>query len=322
MRVSVVVPTYRRPDLLGRCLAALVAQEFDPEGFEILVVDDAASEETRRQVEGIASGSRPALRYLPADGGRRGPAAARNLGWRRARGEIVAFTDDDCIPDPRWLAAGLGAFGRPGVAAASCRVVVPLPDDPTDYERDVAGLETAEFVTANCFCRRSALAEVGGFDERFTAAWREDSDLHFAVLERGWEIVRADDAIVVHPVRPASWGVSLRQQRKSLFNALLFKKHPDLYRRRIRAHPPWDYYAIVGALGLMLAGAIGGSAGLALVGGVSWALLTGLFCRRRLRGTSRDPRHVSEMVVTSALIPPLSVFWRLYGAWKFRVVFF
>jgi glycosyltransferase involved in cell wall biosynthesis len=322
MRASVVVPTFRRPDALGRCLRALLAQEFDPAGFEILVADDAASEATRRQVEDLAGSSRPSLRHLPVTGARHGPAAARNRGWRAARGEIIAFTDDDCIPDPRWLAEGVGALERREAAAATGRVVVPLPDDPTDYERDAAGLAVAEFVTANCFCRRSVLEAVGGFDERFQAAWREDSDLHFAILERGWPIAQADTAIVVHPVRPAPWGVSLRQQRKSLFNALLFKKHPDLYRRRIRSQPPWDYYATIGSLAVAAGGLLAGSRGLAFAGGVAWVLLTGRLCRRRLRGTSRDPRHVAEMALTSALIPPLSVFWRLYGALKFRVVFF
>src|SRR5437763_123866 len=100
IRASVVVPTYRRPDLLGRCLAALSAQDFDPSRYEILVADDAASGDTRRQVEEFAAGlGRPAVRYLAVTG-RHGPAAARNVGWLAARGEVVAFTDDDCLPDP------------------------------------------------------------------------------------------------------------------------------------------------------------------------------------------------------------------------------
>ena len=78
-------------------------------------------------------------------------------------------------------------------------------------------------------------------DERFSAAWREDSDLHFTLLLHGGQIDRVPSALVVHPVRPARWGVSLNQQRKSLFNALLYKKHPRLYRQRIRPWPPWDY---------------------------------------------------------------------------------
>src|SRR5690606_10619854 len=104
---------------------------------------------------------------------------------------------------------------------------------------------TAEFVTANCFVRRTVLEAVGGFDERFRAAWREDSDLHFVMLERGLKLMKVPAAVVVHPVRPARWGVCLRIQRKSQYDALLYKKHPELYRRRIGPNRPRDYYAIV-----------------------------------------------------------------------------
>jgi hypothetical protein len=198
---------------------------------------------------------------------------------------------------------------------------MPLPQQPTDYERNEAGLESAEFVTANCFVRRDVLEAVGGFDERFTAAWREDSDLHFTLLERGYIVVRAPDAVVVHPVRPAPWGVSLRQQRKSQFNALLYKKHPALYRERIQPSPPWRFYAGTAALVVAL-GSVLGESHTALVGALAtWLILTASFAWRRLRGTSWRPSHVAEMIVTSALIPPLSVFWRLCGAVRFGTLF-
>ncbi|HEX7127419.1 MAG TPA: glycosyltransferase, partial [Thermodesulfobacteriota bacterium] len=216
-RVSVVVPTYRRPDLLDRCLAALDTQTLDPGAYEVLVVDDADAAGTRRQVEAFAARARPAVRYL-AVSGRHGPAVARNVGWRAARGAIVAFTDDDTVADPRWLAAGLAAFVD-GVAGVAGRVAVPLPATPTDYERDAAGLEIGQFVTANCFYRRDALAAVDGFDERFEAAWREDSDLWFSLEAAGARLERCDAALVLHPVRPARFGVSLGQQRKAQFNA-------------------------------------------------------------------------------------------------------
>lgn len=319
MLVSVVVPTYRRPDLLERCLAALATQEFDPSAFEVIVADDAANESTRRQVEGWAGRSPILIRYTALTTAH-GPAAARNAGWREARGEIIAFTDDDCIPAPRWLAEGVAAFAG-GTAAVVGRVVVPIPERPTDYERDTAGLERAEFVTANCFVRRDVLADIGGFDVRYATAWREDSDLHFSLLKRGDPIRRAPGAIVVHPARPARWGISLWQQRKSLYNALLFKKSPRLYRVRIQSSPPWNYYAIAMSIAVMFFAAIRGRPGLAMVAAGIWAVLTAEFCARRLNRNSLAPRHVAEMVVTSALIPPLSVFWRIYGALKFRVFF-
>ncbi|WP_435018228.1 glycosyltransferase family 2 protein [Tundrisphaera sp. TA3] len=314
-RISVVVPTCRRPDLMARCLDALAAQSLDRSDFEVIVVDDAGEEPTRRLVEGQGA------LYLATPGGPLGPASARNLGWRHASAPMIAFTDDDCLPDPAWLAEGLAALGHDEVAATG-RVVVPIPEAPTDYERDAAGLAGAEFVTANLFCRRGALEAVGGFDERFAVAWREDSDLHFALIGRGGRIARAPLAVVVHPVRPARWGVSLGQQRKSLFDALLFRKHPALYRLKIRPGPPWDYYATVASAGLALLGLALGSRALALAAAGLWAGLTARFCLARLRWTTRRPGHVAEMVATSAAIPFLSVFWRLYGAWKFRARFF
>ena len=235
---------------------------------------------------------------------------------------MIAFTDDDTVPDPGWLTAGAGAFERdPSLAAVTGRVVVPLPPQPTDYERNEFGLEGAEFVTANCFCRREALEAVGGFDERFPAAWREDSDLHFSLLEQGAKVVKAPAAVVVHPVRPAAWGVSLRQQKKSQYDALLYKKHPHWYRRRIRAWPPLDYYGVLLAVLVGVGAAFLGMPRLALAAAVAWAALTGRFAARRLRGTSHAPRHVAEMLFTSVLIPPLSVFWRVYGAARYRVPF-
>ncbi|HEU5098681.1 MAG TPA: glycosyltransferase [Roseiflexaceae bacterium] len=282
-----------------------------PSRFPKTSFDSARAIEVERQG--------PRVRYVPVAGAH-GPAAARNAGWRAARGAIVAFTDDDCIPDSGWVRAMAGALAG-GAAAAAGRIVVPLADRPTDYERDAAGLMRAEFATANCCCRRDVLAAVGGFDERFTDAWREDSDLQFTLLRRGCNLIPAPAAVIVHPVRPAAWGVSLRQQRKSMFNALLYKKHPRLYQRHIQPQPPWHYYRIAGALFGMLIALVLRRRRLTLCGASIWLLLTSRFCARRLRGTSHAPGHIAEMMVTSALLPALSIFWRLRGALRYRVLF-
>jgi glycosyltransferase involved in cell wall biosynthesis len=326
--VSVVVPTFKRPELLQRCVAALLAQNFEPSTYEIIIADDAASGETQRLVECWAERGRRygvIVRYVAVTG-RHGPAAARNAGWRAARGSIIAFTDDDCVPTQNWLHAGVSAFTN-GVVGVEGRVIMPLPPIPTDYQRDATGLERSEFVTANCFYRREALTVVGGFDERFTAPWREDSDLFFTLLECTGEynsrssLVSVAEAIVVHPIRSAPWGVSLYQQRKSMFNALLYKKHPLLYRQRIQPTPPWHYYCIVFTLLAALAGITCRRQRLALGAISTWLMLTGYFCAQRLQQTSHAPCHLIEMAMTSALIPPLAIFWRIWGALKFRVFF-
>lgn len=318
IRASVVVPTHDRPKLLDGCLRALIAQDMNPASYEIIVVDDALSEGTHRYVRSLCDGG-VSIRYLRT-AGRCGPAAARNLGWRAALGDIVAFTDDDCLPDPMWLRAGIAGFVD-GVAGVSGQTIVPLRDAPTDYEYNAAQLANCEFVTANCFYRRRALAAAGGFDERFRVAWREDTDIYFTLLARNARLVREPSARVVHAVRPSAWGVSLRQQRKSMFNALLYKKHPQLYRARIQPAPPWHYYWIDLSLSAAIYGMVFRRRRVSISAGILWAFLTGHFFMRRLRHTSHAPRHVAEMLVTSILIPPVATYWRLRGAVRFRVPF-
>lgn len=195
---------------------------------------------------------------------------------------------------------------------------MPLPANPTDYELDASYLTEAVFVTANCFCRKAALDRIGGFDERFAMAWREDSDLYFTLLEHGFRVIEARTAVVVHPIRPAKWGVSLRQQRKTMFDALLERKHPRLYRQNIPDYPR-SYYVIVSALTLCLFGLVTQSGWIMLIAAIVWLLLTARFTWRRLRKTSKAPAHVAEMIVTSIAIPPLSLFWHWYGRWRFRL---
>lgn len=327
LRCSVVIPTFRRIDLLGRCLDAVLGQRFDRAAYEVIVVDDGHDAATRAFVNARAAASAtaggPALRYLRPTSGR-GPAVARNCGWRDAGAPLIAFTDDDTIPDAAWLERGVAAMDAMPACSALCgRVEVPRDPArrPTDHAWMTIGLETAEFVTANAFVRRAALLRIDGFDERFKRAWREDSDLQFRLMQQVGPVDKCGDALVRHPVRPEPFGLSLRQQRNAYFDALLYKKHPRLYRERIHAQPPWAYYAIVlaslAAPGLFALGA-GGAAAAALA---IAAVLVLRFAVQRLARSALDARHVAEMLYTSALIPFLSVYWRLRGALHFRVLF-
>ncbi|GAB63806.1 glycosyltransferase [Candidatus Jettenia caeni] len=318
--VSVILPTFRRDELLQRCLTSLFAQEYESSSYEIIVVDDARRQETQKLVEREKTRRGfPSLRYIPA-GNTHGPAAARNCGWRVAAGDIVAFTDDDCIPSSTWLKAGVAAFTK-GVVGVSGKIIVPIPSVPTDYEYTVSRLEHSEFVTANCFYLRDVIRLAGGFDEKYTAAWREDADLFFTLLKKNVKLVYAREAVVIHPVRYAPWGISLREHKKCMFNALLYKKHPVLYRQRIQQLPPWDYYSIVCASILLPFSVIYNLeyVTMGLLG--VWILMTGRFFFKRVRKTSRSFIHIAEMAVTSVVIPFLAVFWRVYGAIKFRVFF-
>lgn len=321
LRVSVVVPTYKRPDLLRRCLEALQRQTLGAGGYEIIVCDDGPSEHAREVVRDrvAAMPGGPAVHYL-AISATQGPAAARNQGWRTARAPIVAFTDDDTVPDPRWLDAGLEAMAG-GADAATGRIVVPLPDTPSDIELDAAGLARSEFVTANCFVRREALDALDGFDERFSMAWREDSDLHFRLLEQGCSLVQAPDALVVHPLRDMPFAAGIGMQKKVIFDVLLYCKHPQRYRERIRTGPPWFYSLVSALLLLALVFALTGRLDLAGAALAGWFLATLIFFMRRLSRSARTWRNVAELFVTSLVIPPLSIIWRLVGIRRYGARF-
>ena len=303
---DVVIPTVGRP-ALARLLSALT-EGTGPRPRRVVVVDD------RRAPSGPllpASWPRPEGTEVVAGLGR-GPAAARNIGWHSTSAPWVAFLDDDVVPTPRWaeqLAADLAPLG-PDVAGSQGRLVVPLPVDrrPTDWERNVAGLEQARWATADMAYRRRALAEVGGFDEGFRRAYREDADLAARVLASGWRLVLGE-RVSEHPVGPAGRWVSLTLQAGNADDARLRRRYGPRWRDvtgagegRRRRH------AALTAAGLgSLAAAATGRRALALAGALAWGAGTAELAWSRVRFGPRTPGEVLTMVATSMLIPPLAV---------------
>lgn len=318
-KISIVIPTYQRPGLLIKCIDALENQDFDKEEFEVIVVSDGPDLVTKRALQERAIGYSICIKHLNLPE-KKGPAAARNYGWLNASGILIAFTDDDCLPDSDWLNTIWTAYDGRDEVAFSGKVIVPISKEPTDYELNTSNLEHAEFITANCACTKKALIKTGGFDERFELAWREDSDLHFKLLLNNIPIYKID-AVVIHPVRQAAWGVSLKEQRKGMFNALLYKKYPKLYDERIRSKAPLNYYAMVLSVVGMITGLVFGLKWLVVGCFLLWSVLQLRFISRRLAATKHSLNHILEMIVTSMAIPFLSVYWQLYGAWKYRVLF-
>jgi len=322
VKVSIIVPTYRRSQLLKRCINSLLSQDFLKEDYEIVIVSDGVDEQTNKVIlESKANKHFSNIFYysLPI---KRGPAAARNAGWKMARGKLVLFTDDDCIPTYDWVRCYFNAFtfyAEPLVALTG-KIIVPTSKNPTDFELNTAHLEDADFVTANCACSKIALEKVNGFDENFTMAWREDSDLHFKLLKQQVPVLKIEEAVVFHPVRQAPWGVSLKEQKKSMFNALLFKKHPELYKELIKSSVLWNYYWMIILLPAFFIALFYHQKFIAFICFSAWMVLVSLFIYKRLSGSSRSFKHVAEMVATSILIPFLSVYWNLYGAYKFKVL--
>ncbi|HKY66766.1 MAG TPA: glycosyltransferase, partial [Acidimicrobiales bacterium] len=225
-RVDVVIPTVGRPSLTG--LVWVVCHAL-PAGARVILVDDR-TDPTPPLDPGIAD-----ERISVVTSGGRGPAAARNVGWRASSAPWVAFVDDDVDPPLGWVQAlRADVFGAPSdVGAVQGRIEVPLPRGrrPTDWERNVAGLDGATWITADMVVRRGALEAVGGFDERFPRAYREDTDLALRLLDAGWRLA-VGERRVRHPVRPADWWTSVRLQRGNADDVLLERLHGPGWRDR------------------------------------------------------------------------------------------
>ncbi|AEE46717.1 HAD-IIIA family hydrolase [Cellulomonas fimi] len=321
MTWSVVVPTVGRPSL-DRLLASLAAQRWadDRPGPErVVVVDDrpfTAHEPLR-----------PTGARVVRTGGR-GPAAARNAGWRSVTSPWVVFLDDDVLLPDGWgdaLHEDL-AHAAADVAGSQARLHVPLPDDrpPTDWERSTAGLERARWATADMAYRRDALAAVGGFDERFPRAYREDADLALRVRQAGWRLERGRRT-THHPVRPADAWVSVRVQRGNADDALLRARYGPGWRELTEAGTGRfvPHVATSAAALATLGGAALRRRPLTVAGAVAWLALTADLTGRRLRpgpgpGDAGWPAEWARMVSTSLVLPVVAVVHRLRGEARWR----
>jgi GT2 family glycosyltransferase len=179
---SIIVPTRDRPAQLAACVAALEALDYPAERVEVIVVEDSEGN---------------------------GAAAARNRGARRARGELVAFTDDDCVPAPGWLRALAGSWpGDPAVAVGG-RTVNGLPENACAtasqaivelvYAHYNAGNRPRFFASNNLAVPAEGFGDVGGFDESFRIS--EDREFCDRWLRSGRRLAFAPDALLEH--RPA-----------------------------------------------------------------------------------------------------------------------
>ncbi len=308
--VDVVIPTLGRPSLAG-LLAALGGVS-----GRVLVVDDRPAAGTPLDV--------PA-RIEVLRGRAAGPAAARNVGWRAASTDWVAFLDDDVLPSADWYDALLADLAgcrehvggcREDVAGSQGRVVVPLPADrrPTDWERNVAGLARARWATADLAYRRAVLAEVGGFDERFPRAYREDADLGLRVVSAGYRI-EPGRRHVQHPVRSAGPLVSVRLQRGNADDALMRALHGRDWRRR--AGVPTGrrpaHLALTAAAAVGGAGVVAKRRRLATWGLTAYAVGVAELASHRVAPGPRTAKEVVTMAATSAVLPLAATWWYVVG---------
>ncbi len=237
--LSVIIATCRRARLLATTLRALAVQTLPQQLFEVIVVADGSTDGTDMVID-RARTRLPLLRTIHQP--QRGPASARNAGIRIARGRILAFTDDDCIPGRDWLRSLLqcyhdhpDAIGVEGKTITDQEKVTPL----THQVVNLRGGRSRP--TCNVSYLRAALLEAGGFDERYVFNG-EDEDIALAIAKLG-QIVFCESAVVIHPPRRMRFRDHLRRIARLELQAMICEfrlahKHPAGY-RRLRGGGPW-----------------------------------------------------------------------------------
>jgi len=312
--VDIVIPTIGRPSLAD--LLKSLAEARGKLRGDIIVVDDRKDASGELSFDGVPVHLRDRIRVIPSGG--RGPAVARNAGWRASQAQWIAFLDDDVRVEDDWLDALRDdiASAEPYDAGIQGHVRVPLPLDrrPTDWERNVAGLESAWFITADMVYRREVLERLGGFDARFPRAYREDADLAMRVLASGYRIYKGRRRIE-HPVRPGDFWTSVRLQAGNTDDALMRALHGSDWRDRAKAgNGRFPLHVLTVALAL----AAGSAAAMrkrtaAALFGAAWAAATAEFAVRRIAPGPRTYDEIAKMTVTSAGIPFASVYHRARG---------
>jgi glycosyltransferase involved in cell wall biosynthesis len=222
--ISVVIPTCHRNDLLALCLDRLApgVQTLSPELYEVIVTDDG-----RQTTAGpMIAEKYPWVKWVV--GPKKGPAANRNNGAAYARGNWLAFTDDDCLPDEKWLLAFLSKINSNYLVyegKTTCRAGLPSPMYHAPINLDGGWLWSCNMVVSSDLFRQMC-----GFDERFPYPHMEDVDFRERLRAAGNDFIFVSEAVVDHPPRlvPHASKRARDQECEVIFRAKKDMRQPGL----------------------------------------------------------------------------------------------
>jgi len=268
MKVSVVIPAYNAQQTIGATVTHVLSQARGKLQVEVVVVDDGSSDETASIAD-----SAGAIVLQQANAG---PATARNRGWQNSTGQLVCFTDSDCLPATDWLENLLDGFThwQVGAVAGSYEIANPsswlarwVHQEIIERHKKMNSFVRA-FGSYNVAIPRYVLKATGGFDSAYRRASGEDNDLSYRILKKGWRIAFNPGAKVAHYHPEKLWKYLMEQYRHGFWRAKLYLDHPDMARGD-------DYTRLRDRLEPILLGGIVGFLLLAVLGitGVIWPLL-------------------------------------------------
>lgn len=224
--ISVIVPTFNGEETITDCLNSLLNQSYKG-AYEVIVVDDGSIDKTGEVVEKYP------VRLLAQE--HRGPAAARNLGARNASGDILLFTDDDCVAEKNWIEEMVKPFDNPEIAGVQGRYKTKQRSLITRFaqheiEERYERMQKQKYIdfigSYSAAYRRDVFLKENGFDESFPIASGEDPDLSFRLAAKGHKMVFAPNAVVYHH-HPDTLLKYLRQKfYRAYWRVVLYKKNP------------------------------------------------------------------------------------------------
>lgn len=225
--ISVIIPVYNGEKIITKCLDSLSRQTKKPD--EIIVVDDGSEDRTRDVVKKFK-------KIILLEQGHKGPASARNLGAKRAKGEILLFTDADCVPETRWVSEMTESFKSKGLVGVQGRYktlqkgIIPrfIQLEIEDRYDRMKTFKTIDFIGSYAAGYiKKIFIDAKGFDESFPQASAEDPEFSFKLSKSGHKMIFNEKAIVFHNHIDSLIGYLKQKFWRAYWRVLLYRKHPN-----------------------------------------------------------------------------------------------
>jgi glycosyltransferase involved in cell wall biosynthesis len=295
--ITICISTKNRAWMLDDMFQALAAQDIDVP-FDVSITDDGSTDDTPAVLQRLGE-TMPFEVKIHRNEESKGPATGRNTAAAHTTAVMLAFTDDDCRPEPGWLRAGLGAMQERRAVVVG-RVMPPIGATlGHPMGRVVRSHHWRFFTTSNVFYRADDFAAADGFDPRFPTAGGEDADLGWRVCKAGAEPRYEPTAVVRHPVREPSVRLALREARRWYGIPRFVKKHPEqrelflTHRVFWRASHQWMVLALASLAATWFSR-------IALIGVVPW-LWTRVLRARSRRARLQNLQHAPVLALIDIL---------------------